>query len=151
MVLLDVVDNNIDFHKWPYESVVSLAKEINSEVKQIYRKFDNFRDFLEWYYVVTDEDNFELSNIEGVVIEIGQFMTKLKFNYYNFWKFMRSLASKVNSNRKIELSKLYNSTSNYFYDFLKSLDKKELEKGVIYLRNKFYKEYVPNDKNYIES
>jgi len=151
LVLLDVVDNNIDFHKWPYESVVSLAKEINSEVKQIYRKFDNFRDFLEWYYVVTDEDNFELSNIEGVVIEIGQFMTKLKFNYYNFWKFMRSLASKVNSNRKIELSKLYNSTSNYFYDFLKSLDKKELEKGVIYLRNKFYKEYVPNDKNYIES
>ena len=66
-----------------------------------------------WYLENTDEDDITTKeDIEGVVIECEEFMTKLKFPYYNFWKFMRSLKDSVANNRSIKLSRLYKRKSN---------------------------------------
>ena len=112
IVLLDIVNNDYEFFKQSYEEVVRVSKLIGCECKTIYKEFDDIRDFHRWYIESTDENDMSKDDIEGVVIECDGFMTKLKFPYYNFWKFMRRLIDIVKNNRKIEFASLYNAESN---------------------------------------
>lgn len=137
IVLLDIIHNDYEFKKEPYERVEELAKLINCECKSIYIEFDNVRDFHEWYIENTDEDNLSKEDIEGVVIECNGIMTKLKFPYYNFWKFMRSVKDSVLRNKRVKLSTLYNATSNYFYAWLKEQPEETLKQDIITLRKMF--------------
>lgn len=140
IVLLDIIYNDFEFKKAPYEEVQRLAELVNCECKTIYKEFDNVRDFHRWYLENTDEEDLSKDNIEGVVIENNNFMTKLKFPYYNFWKLMRSVKDKVLHKREVKFSRLYNATSNYFYAWLKQQDEETLQKDIITLRKIFYKE-----------
>lgn len=140
LVMLDIIDNSFDFKRKPYNELCELAKVFNCECKTIYCEFDNIRDFHRWYLENTDEDNLSHKDIEGVVIECDNLMTKLKFPYYKFWKFMRTLKDSVKGNRTIKLSSLYNADSNYFYAWLKKQDEDTLDKDIITLRKMYYKE-----------
>lgn len=140
IVLLDIIHNDYEFKKEPYEKVVELSKLINCECKTIYKEFDNVRDFHTWYIANTDEDDLSKEDIEGVVIECSGIMTKLKFPYYNFWKFMRRVKEQVAHRSNVKLSGLYNATSNYFYAWLKKQDEETLSKNIITLRNMFNEE-----------
>ena len=139
VVLLDIIHNDYEFKKEPYEKVQELAKLINCECKTIYKEFDNVREFHKWYLENTDEDDMSKEDIEGVVIECSGIMTKLKFPYYNFWKSMRKVKEQVLRRNHVKLSGLYNATSNYFYAWLKKQDEETLRKDIITLRNMFYK------------
>ena len=140
IVLLDIITNDFEFSKRTYSEVQELAKNINCECKTIYKEFDDIRQFHKWYLENTDEDNiYTKENIEGVVIECDNFMTKLKFPYYKFWKFMRSLKDTVKRNSKIKLASLYNAEANYFYSWLKD-NKDILDNDIITLRKKYYAE-----------
>ena len=119
IILLDIIHNDYDFKKESYEKIQELSKLINCECKTIYKEFDNVREFHKWYIENTDEDDLSKEDIEGVVIECNGIMTKLKFPYYNFWKLMRRVKEQLLHNSNIKLSRLYNSTSNYFYAWLK--------------------------------
>ena len=119
IILLDIIHNDYEFKREPYKNVVKLAEEINCKCKSIYIEFDNVRDFHRWYLENTDENDLSKNDIEGVVIECGDIMTKLKFPYYNFWKSMRRVKEQVLHRHTIKLSSLYNATSNYFYSWLK--------------------------------
>lgn len=140
IVLLDIIHNDCEFKKEPYEKVIELSKLINCECKTIYKEFDNVRDFHTWYIANTDEDDLTKEDIEGVVIECNGIMTKLKFPYYNFWKLMRRVKEQVAHRSNVKLSGLYNATSNYFYAWLKKQDEETLKKDIITLRKMFYKE-----------
>lgn len=142
IVLLDIIHNDFEFKKEPYEKVQDLAKLIDCECKSIYTEFDNVRAFHEWYIANTNEDDLSKKDIEGVVIECDGFMTKLKFPYYNFWKSMRWLKESVKKGSNIKLSKLFNAESNYFYAWLKQQDEETLDKDIITLRNKFEREWI---------
>ena len=72
----------------------------------------------------------EDTNIEGVVIESGKFMTKLKFNYYSFWKHMRMISEQVFKGSQVKTGSLLTPTANLFYKFLK--DKNEEELNTLY-------------------
>lgn len=136
IVLLDIIDNKYEFYKHSYEETKELAKNINCECKTIYKEFDNIRDFHRWYLENTDEEDINSKqDIEGVVIECDGYMTKLKFPYYKFWKFMRSLKDSVRGKHTIKLSTLYNAEANYFYAWCKEQDEKLLEKDIITIRN----------------
>lgn len=137
IVLLDIIHNDFEFKKEPYEKVLELAEKINCECKSVYTKFDNVREFHKWYLANTDEDNMSHTDIEGVVIECEGIMTKLKFPYYCFWKQMRGLKEKVLKRHNVKLSSLYNATANYFFYWLKQQDEEILEKDIITLRKKF--------------
>ena len=137
IVLLDIIHNDYEFKKEPYEKVVELSKVINCECKTIYIEFDNVREFHRWYLENTDEENMSHEDIEGVVIENEGIMTKLKFPYYNFWKFMRRVKEQVAHNSNVKLSTLFNATSNYFYAWLKQQDAETLKEDIITLREKF--------------
>ena len=140
LVMLDVIDNSFDFKRKPYNELCELSKLFNCECKTIYCEFDNIRDFHRWYLENTDEDNMTHKDIEGVVVECDNYMTKLKFPYYKFWKFMRTLKDSVKGNRTIKLSSLYNADANYFYAWLKKQDEDTLNKDIITLRKTYYKE-----------
>ena len=140
IILLDIVHNDFEFKKEPYEKVLELAKLINCPCKTIYKVFDDIRDFHKWYLENTNEDDMNKKDIEGVVIECEDIMTKLKFPYYNFWKFMRSIKEKVAKNHNIKFSSLYNADANYFYAWLKQQDEETLQKDIITLRKMYYTE-----------
>lgn len=140
IVLLDIIYNDYEFKKEPYEKVVELSKLIGCECKTIYKEFDDVREFHKWYLENTDEEDLSKEDIEGVVIESSGIMTKLKFPYYNFWKFMRRVKEQVLHKGQPKLSSLFNSTSNYFYAWLKEQNDEILSKDIITLREKFYEE-----------
>lgn len=137
IILLDVVKNQIDFVKLPYEGLKGLADELGIKCKEIVKEFTTYRELMSYFLEHTNEDNFEDTDIEGVVLEIGDIMTKMKFNYYHFWKFMRGLANKVNHRRTIKLSTLYNDVANYFYKFLMTIPEEDTGKDIITLREMF--------------
>ena len=140
IVLLDIVKNQYEFERLPYEELKEVSKELNAECKTIYKEFDNVREFQRWYIANTDEDDMSKEDIEGVVIECDGILTKLKFPYYNFWKLMRGVKDKVKGRNQIKLASLYNATSNYFYAWLQKQEKETLEQDIITLRKKFEKE-----------
>lgn len=138
VVLLDIIHNDYEFKKEPYEEVVRLSKEIGCECKSIYKEFSNVREFHRWYLDNTDEEDLSKEDIEGVVIECNGIMTKLKFPYYNFWKSMRRLKEQVLHKHNVKLSSLFNAESNYFYSWLKEQDDETLEKDIVTLRDMFH-------------
>lgn len=140
IVLLDIIHNDYEFKREPYETVKALANLINCECKTIYKEFNDVREFHRWYLENTDEENMSHEDIEGVVIENNGFMTKLKFPYYNFWKLMRRVKEQVYHHNQPKLSGLYNATANYFYAWLKQQDEETLNKDIITLREMFYLE-----------
>lgn len=140
IVLLDIIENKFEFEKRPYAEVVALSKHINCECKTIYIEFNDVRQFHKWYLENTDEDNMRHEDIEGVVVECDGYMTKLKFPYYKFWKFMRSLKEAAKNSRPIKLSSLYNAEANYFYAWLKKQSAEMLDKDIITLRKMYLKE-----------
>ena len=145
IVLLDIIHNDYEFKREPYEEVQKLSKLIGCECKSIYVEFDDIRDFHRWYLENTDEENMSHSDIEGVVIENNGFMTKLKFPYYKFWKFMRRVKEQVAHSNSPKLSSLYNAEANYFFAWLKKQDKSILEKDIITLRKKYFEEKADDE------
>lgn len=140
LVLLDIIHNKVEFEREPYEKVVELAKLINCECKTIYKEFNDIREFHKWYLENTDEDDMSKEDIEGIVIECDEIMTKLKFPYYQFWKYMRKVKEQVANKRKIELASLHNAEANYFYAWLKKQDEETQKKDIISLRDKYFEE-----------
>lgn len=143
IVLLNIVHNTMDFQQFEYEDIVQLANDIGVEYKEKAEVFYNWNEFKEWYDVVTQDDyKYKGEYIEGFVIEdANKFMTKIKLQYYSFWKFMRAVKDEVG--RKGYFSRtsgLNTPLANQFYGWLRTQTKETLRKDIIALRNKFYKE-----------
>lgn len=137
VVLLDIIDNTMEYHKMPYEDLCVMAKRFGLRVKEIVKEFKDFRSLMQFWLDHTDEENMNDSDIEGVVIEIGDFMVKMKFTYYNFWKMCRKLVDQAKNNRNIKLGSLYNDKANYFWAWLHEQTPETLEKDIITLRDMF--------------
>lgn len=145
VVLLDIVYNDIDFKKYDYKDMCQIADDLGLEHKKLAYTIDSWQDFFDWYYDVTAEGyEFERKPIEGFVIEdMSGFMVKLKLNYYNFWKFMRSVAHEAIRKGYIQkTSALVTPLANEFYSWVKTLheweNKDEIPKDICTLRRMFY-------------
>lgn len=124
VVLLDVIKNQVEYDKLPYNELVSLANDIGLIVKEKACEITSWEDFFVWYNEVTSEDYmYNGENIEGFVIEdsVG-YMTKLKLHYYKFWKRLRGVAQSVlkHGNYKYTGS-LLTPIENEFFGWCKSL------------------------------
>lgn len=137
VILLDIVDNSLEYSKYDYQTLCAAAGAFGLKVKEIVAKFKDFRSLMKFWLDHTAEDNMSDSDIEGVVIEIGDFMTKMKFTYYNFWKMCRKLVDQAKHKRNIKLGSLYNDASNYFWGWLQEQTPETLEKDIITLRDMF--------------
>lgn len=124
VILLDVIKNQIEYEKMPYDELVTLAKEIGLDVKEKAYTIESWEDFFVWHNEVISEDyKYNGEDIEGFVIEdsVG-YMTKLKLYYYKFWKRLRSVAQSVLKfgNYKYTGS-LLTPLENEFFGWCKSL------------------------------
>ena len=150
LVLLDAIYNKLNFETIPYDNLVDFAKtKIGCPVKELaytIKDYDEFRDLVNR---ANDEDfKYNGNYIEGFVfVDQNGFMTKLKTNYYTFWKHMRSVAdSTLRCGYYRRMGSLLTVQSNQFVAFCKECFNKDRIKetksypyktDIISLREKF--------------
>ena len=151
LFLLDIIKNDMEFSKYEYDEMVNIANKFGLTHKEKAFEIANWQDFFDWYYDVLREDyEYNGRYIEGFVIEDSAgYMIKLKLSYYNFWKFMRSIAHEAIRNGYIRrTSALTTPLANEFYYWVKKLhdveDKDNIPKDICTLRRLFF-----NEKNQI--
>ena len=148
VVLLDIIKNDVEFSKLPYDELCDVAKEFGLEVKDKAIQLDSWQEFMEFYDKCHENDyKYKGEYIEGFVLEDSSgFMTKMKLQYYNFWKMLRGVAFTTLRRGYIsKTSMLTSPISNYFYGFVKTLKESGEfgQKGtdlpdIITLRKMFY-------------
>ena len=150
LVLLDAIYNKLNFETVPYDNLVDFAEtKIGCPVKELaytIKDYDEFRDLVNR---ANDEDfKYNGNYIEGFVfVDQNGFMTKLKTNYYTFWKHMRSVAdSTLRCGYYRRMGSLLTVQSNQFVAFCKECFNKDRIKetksypyktDIISLREKF--------------
>ena len=144
LFLLDVVYNDVSYRKYGFDELCLVAERFGLAHKERAFVIESWQEFFDWYYTVTAEDyKWNGKHIEGFVIEDAEgFMVKLKLAYYNFWKFMRSVAHETMGKGyvdKARISALHTPVANLFYGWIKSLyGTKELPADICSLRKAFF-------------
>lgn len=147
LFLLDIVQNDMEFSKYEYDTMVDIANQFGLTPKEKAFEIATWQEFFDWYYDILEEDyEYNGRKIEGFVIEdsVG-YMTKLKLAYYNFWKFMRSISHEaIRSGYIRKTSALTTPTANEYYAWVRKLhdveDKESIPKDICTLRSLFYKD-----------
>ena len=127
LVLLDIVYNRIEFSKIPYNhwtkgDLIGVGQRFNIPHKKYVAQLKDWQEFYDFYTTASAPGyQYEGQYVEGFVFEDSAgFMTKLKTDYYSFWKHMRSVADSVRRYGAIKsTSQLTNAQSNLFYGFLR--------------------------------
>ena len=131
-----------------------IGKGIGCPVKQLAYTFDNWDDFRNFYYQVTNEEELYQLNgefIEGFgFVDANGFMTTCKSAYYNMWKHLRSISDQVlRTGNTRKTGSLQTPIENKFYAFLRKCFNEDRDKetktypyktDIISLRDKFQEE-----------
>lgn len=142
IVLLDIINNSMEFKKLPYEELQKVANKFNFTVKEKAITLNSTQEFWNWYYEVTQEDyKYKNAHVEGFVVEDSNgFTVKVKLDYYNQWKFMRSVLGEVIKQGYInKTSKLTTKFHNNFYNWCKT-NRDRLPDNIIVARDMFESE-----------
>ncbi len=97
LILLDVVRRDAAFQRMHYKGLQHVGKRFGLEVKARAASFSRF-DKLAGFIEVAREPGFAWKgrHLEGFVFEdAAGFQTKLKLDFYAFWKRMRSLKDRI--------------------------------------------------------
>ena len=140
-MLLDIIDNELEFRHHSYEELKELGEKAGIEVKKDAGTIGCFSDFSNWYKSQMAESlDPGISHLEGYVIEDASgFMVKIKLPFYSKWKYMRSVAGLVYNNTppRRTLSK----HAQRFYSWLTRKVKEGLpRKSIIDLRDLYFTE-----------
>lgn len=147
LYLLDVVYNDMEYHKYNFEQLCVVANQFGLTHKEKAYVLESWQEFFDWYYEVTAEGyKYNNRHIEGFVVEDANgYMVKLKLHYYNFWKFMRSIAHEAIRKGYIDkrrTSALTTAVANQFYGWVKTLhdadDLGSVPRDICTLRNMFF-------------
>lgn len=138
MVLLDAISNEMQFKKFKYSLLNSIAKDLKLEIKKQSAIFQNWQEYFTWFNHL-DKNFDDTAFIEGWVLEdsrggsddrfdIEPFMWKLKGTWYSEWKWLRGsvkhLVQKPSHNGNIKNKspfvsmKLYRPIFNRFAQYL---------------------------------
>ncbi len=144
LVLLEIIENNINEHIIKsYEELQLFSNKYILPLKVKAKVLNNWREFYQWYEEVNVDDyKYKNQYIEGfVLVDTIGFMTKMKLQYYNFWKHMRSVKEDVCRNGFTKYtSSLTTPLANEFYGWLRQQTREVLRKDIITLREMFYSE-----------
>jgi predicted kinase len=142
LILLDIIRRTPNFEKYSYEELKTMSMHFGFKYKDKYTTLNNWQSFLGWQKDVENLD-FQYGGryIEGFVLEcVDGFMTKVKLNYYNTWKHMRTIKDKYVNNPKSVIKEMYKDENvKEFVDFLKICDDEILKSDIINVRNEFFK------------
>lgn len=127
LVLLDIIENKIEFSKIEYLTLREVAITIGVEYKEIYHKLlNNWEEFKELYNAIQDYNyTYNGKRVEGFVIQDCKgFMFKLKTIHYFEWKKLRGVAQSTLKNGSYRRTgSLVNKLENEFYNYLRNLYK----------------------------
>lgn len=153
-ILLDIIYNDIKFHKMPYIDVCDVANRCGVSHKILDTIIEDYEGLIGLINKAT-KPNFMMTTdriddkcIEGFVFEDENgFMFKLKTYYYNYWKALRGVARQTFKNGFCNFTGgLQSVESNYFYGWCKDKFytlgndgvKEYLTKDIITLRDEFF-------------
>lgn len=131
VVLLDIIENSVQFKKYPYEKVVETAELLGLQYKEECKILNNSSEVIDFFYEIS-VDNFKWKNhfIEGFVfVDESNFMFKYKCEYYKYWKFLRGQVERISKGGKPKIS-------NPFLEWVIK-DKSRFNKDIITLRKEF--------------
>ena len=97
VILLDIIDNNIQFKAKDYETTKAIAGYFGFGVKQLVRRLGDAKELEEFVEEIEDE-NYSLNgeHLEGFVFEDrNHYMVKFKTGFYTFWKRMRGAVMRL--------------------------------------------------------
>ena len=145
LFLLDIVHNDMEFRKYCYEDMCTVAGTLGLQPKEKAFVIESWQEFFDWYYNVTDEDyEYNGRKIEGFVVEDSNgYMVKLKLHYYNFWKFMRNVSHEAIRFGYIrKTAALTTALANQYYGWVRTLHGAEnpesVPKDICTLRSMFF-------------
>lgn len=133
--LLDIIENTLeDLNIMPFDELVTVAKDLDIEHKQLIETANNFEEMLEVIDKVYSDDRTE----GRVAVDEDNFYFKLKTEYYLNRKDQRRIL--INIQKEVEKliinGKIYTAISKDkvvdFKTFVRSLTIDELMNGVIY-------------------
>lgn len=145
LFLLDIVKNQLEYEKLPYQQLVQIGKEFGFEVKTRAYQFMDWQSFRNWYTEIMDEEYLYDGNVvEGFVVEDNAgYMVKFKCYYYHLWKHMRSVAQEVfRSGQYRRMGSLLTPLENKFYGFCKEIRDQEHPNHIIPLRDMFMQQLI---------
>ena len=139
VVLLDIIYNDINFRHMSYEILQFVGANFNINVKRKAKTFNNWNEFESWYK--TEVNSSENDVLEGFVLEDAKgFMTKIKTNYYSFWKRMRYVSQALASEGFLKKKTIVSEPlAQAFYNWLLQQSKEIQSLDIITLRDMFYK------------
>lgn len=147
LFLLDIVRNQMETSKYPYEDMCHIADRFGLTPKERAFEIADWQGFFDWYHDVTQEDyTYDGRKIEGFVIEDSAgYMVKLKLFYYNFWKHMRSVSHEAIRKGYIKkTSALTTPLAVQYYAWVRKLhdvqDPDSVPRDICTLRKMFYQD-----------
>lgn len=145
IVLLDIVNNTLNFEKISYVNLTSVAKICKLNVKKRYNIINNEENYLMFHDMVTNSDSAFpiISNKEGYVIEDRNGYTfKLKTYWYNKWKWARNIIDSINRyGRYCSYDKLPEDMKE-IHDWYLENKKRFKGKNIIDIRKEFNKNKI---------
>lgn len=92
IVLLDMIYNQTEYNKLPYDELKSFSQENNIPYKELVYEALDYAGFVKYYEEITSDDyKYKDEYIEGFVIEdFNNYMVKTKTAYYDKWKRLRN-------------------------------------------------------------
>jgi tRNA splicing ligase len=145
IILLDIFHRNTEMERFSHGELQNKAQDWGLGCKELYGVYKNWESFWRFYEDIQKNDCLvEGEHVEGFVIEdTSGFMTKIKLPYYNFWKRMRSVKDRVRTirgtNKQLKRN-LDDPKAKAFYEWCLEESDEELQKSIIYLREKFENE-----------
>ena len=102
VVLLDIIENSVNFKNYSYEQVKATANLFGLECKEeckIMNNADEFKEFVK--EISTDDYKWHNRFIEGFVfVDSNNFMFKYKCEYYKYWKYLRSEVERISKGKE---------------------------------------------------
>ena len=133
VILLDIIENSVDFKKYSYDKVKETAELLGLDCKEECFTIQD-SEGLKLLFKEISKDDYKWKNhfIEGFVFEDSNlFMFKYKCEYYKYWKVLRGQVESISSGGKPKIK----------HPFLKwvSEDKSRYGKDIISLRSEYQK------------
>ena len=141
VVLLDIVENTMEFSRRSYQELTALGERLGLPVKKLCTVLNSPEEFQSWYNEQRQETPDLLAeHVEGYVIEDASgYMVKIKLPFYSFWKKLRTAAGLLL--RQKESPGRLNKKGERFMNWLSARIKRGLDHiNIIELREEYVQE-----------
>ncbi|MBR1375480.1 MAG: metallophosphoesterase [Cardiobacteriaceae bacterium] len=106
LYLLDIVQNDFEFKKIPYEELIKIAEECNLEYKKLEKEFNSWKELNSYKNKLEESLNLQKREwSEGLVLEDKNgFMLKYKNPNYRLWKQLRSVLERLQTDKQVTVN-----------------------------------------------